>query len=143
MDPALAARLVGVPAKRLLWGEGQRVPSRVDTGTWLGALFESLVVRSVRTYADAVQSAVGHLRTKSTEHEIDLIVERGDRSIVDRSSIEIKLRATVDDTDVRHLTWLRGQLPDRVLDTVVINTGEYAYRWADGVAVIPLALLGP
>lgn len=131
MDPALAARLVGVPAKRLLWGEGQRVPSRVDTGTWLGALFESLVVRSVRTYADAVQSAVGHLRTKSTEHEID------------RSSIEIKLRATVDDTDVRHLTWLRGQLPDRVLDTVVINTGEYAYRWADGVAVIPLALLGP
>jgi len=80
------------------------------------------------------------LRTKSTEREIDLIVQRADRSIV---AIEIKLSATVDDKDVRHLTWLRGQLPDRVVDTVVVNTGEYAYRRSDGVAVIPLALLGP
>ena len=140
VDPALAARLVGVHAEGLLRGEGQRVRSRADTGTWLGALFESLVVQSVRIYADAVQAAVGHLRTKSTEHEIDLIVERGDRSII---AIEIKLSATVDDKDVRHLTWLRGQLPDRVLEAVVINTGEYAFRRADGVAVIPLALLGP
>ncbi|MHB1212564.1 MAG: AAA family ATPase, partial [Candidatus Nanopelagicales bacterium] len=89
---------------------------------------------------DAVQATVGHLRTKSTEREIDLIVERADRSIV---AIEIKLSATVDDKDVRHLTWIREQLPDRVVDTVVINTGEHAYRRSDGVAVIPLALLGP
>lgn len=140
VDPALAARLVGVQAEGLLRGEGVRVRARSDTGTWLGALFESLVVQSVRTYADAAQATVGHLRTKSTEREIDLIVERADRSIV---AIEIKLSATVDDKDVRHLTWIRGQLPDRVVDTVVINTGEYAYRRSDGVAVIPLALLGP
>ena len=140
VDPALAARLVGVQAEGLLRGEGRRVRARDDTGTWLGALFESLVVLSVRTYADAVQATVGHLRTKSTEREIDLIVERADRSIV---AIEIKLSATVDDKDVRHLTWLRGQLPDRVVDTIAINTGKHAYRRADGVAVIPLALLGP
>ncbi|MHB8794841.1 MAG: ATP-binding protein, partial [Candidatus Nanopelagicales bacterium] len=140
VDPALAARLVGVQAEGLLRGEGVRVRTRGDTGTWLGALFESLVVQSVRTYADAVQATVGHLRTKSTEREIDLIVERADRSIV---AIEIKLSATVDDKDVRHLTWIREQLPDRVVDTVVINTGEHAYRRSDGVAVIPLALLGP
>ena len=41
------------------------------------------------------------------------------------------------------LLWLRGQLPDQVIDTVVINTGEHAYRRTDGVAVIPLALIGP
>ncbi|MHB1212003.1 MAG: ATP-binding protein [Candidatus Nanopelagicales bacterium] len=140
VDPALAARLVGVQAEGLLRGEGVRVRARGDTGTWLGALFESLVVQSMRTYADAVQATVGHLRTKSTEREIDLIVERADRSIV---AIEIKLSATVDDKDVRHLTWIREQLPDRVVDTVVINTGEHAYRRSDGVAVIPLALLGP
>ena len=140
VDPALAARLVGVQAEGLLRGEGVRVRPRNDTGTWLGALFESLVVQSVRTYADAARATVGHLRTKSTEREIDLIVERADRSIV---AIEIKLSAIVDDKDIRHLTWLRGQLPDRVVDTVVINTGEHAYRRADGVAVIPLALLGP
>lgn len=140
VDPALAARLVGVQAEGLLRGEGVRVGPRYDTGTWLGALFESLVVQSMHTYADAVQATVGHLRTKSTERDIDLIVERADRSIV---AIEIKLSATVDDKDVRHLTWIREQLPDRVVDTVVINSGEYAYRRSDGVAVIPFALIGP
>ncbi|MFV0434990.1 MAG: hypothetical protein ACK5LO_13545 [Leucobacter sp.] len=32
---------------------------------------------------------------------------------------------------------------ERVRDLVVINTGPYAYRRPDGVAVVPLALLGP
>jgi predicted AAA+ superfamily ATPase len=140
VDPALAARLVGVQADGLLRGEGARVRPRDDSGTWLGALFESLVVQSVRVYAGAAGATVGHLRTKSTEREIDLIVERPDRSIV---ATEIKLSARVDDKDVRHLLWLRGQLPDRVVDMVLINTGEHAYRRADGVAVVPLALLGP
>jgi len=140
VDPALAARLVGVQAEGLLSGQGVHIRNRDDTGTWLGALFESLVVQSVRIYAEAAGATVGHLRTKSTEREIDLIVERADRSIV---AIEIKLSANIDDKDVRHLKWLRGLLPDRVVDTVVINTGEHAYRRADGVSVIPLALLGP
>lgn len=140
VDPALAARLVGVPPEGLLRGEGVRVTPRSDTGTWLGALFESLVVQSVRIYAEAADAHVGHLRLKSTEREIDLIVERPDRSLV---AIEVKLSPTVDDRDVRHLTWLRDQLPDRTVDTVVINTSEHAYRRGDGVAVIPLALLGP
>lgn len=64
----------------------------------------------MRVYAEAADARVGHLRTKSTEHEIDLITERSDRSIV---AIEIKLGASVDDRDVRHLRWLRAQLPDR------------------------------
>jgi predicted AAA+ superfamily ATPase len=140
VDPALAARLVGVSREGLLRGEGVRVRARQDTATWLGALFESLVVQSVRIYAEAAEASVGHLRTKSTEREIDLIVERADRSLV---AIEVKLSASVNDEDVRHLMWLRGQLPDRVVDTVVITTGEHAYRRNDGVAVIPLALLGP
>lgn len=140
VDPALAARLVGVAADGLLRGEGSRVRSRHDTGPWMGALFESLVVQSVRIYAEAAGTSVGHLRTKSTEHGIDLIVERADRSLL---ALEVKLSATVDDRDVRHLHWLRALMPDRVIDTIVINTGEFAYRRADGVAVMPLALLGP
>lgn len=140
VDPALAARLVGVQAEGLLRGEGVRVRARSDTGTWLDALFESLAVQSVRTYADAANVTVGHLRTNSAEREIALIVERADRSIV---AIGIKLSATVDGNDVRHLAWLRGQLPDRVVDAVLIITGEHAYRRSNGVAVVPLALLGP
>lgn len=140
VDPALAARLVGISADGLLRGEGVRVRARHDTGPWLGALFESLVVQSVRIYAEAAEATVGHLRTKSTEREIDLIVERADRALI---AIEIKLSGVVDDRDVRHLHWLRGQLPDRVVDMMVITTGEHAYRRTDGVAVVPLALLGP
>ncbi|MFM8352444.1 MAG: ATP-binding protein [Actinomycetales bacterium] len=140
VDPALAARLIGISEDGLVRGEGVRVHAPDDTGTWLGALFESLVVQSVRIYAEAAEAKVGHLRTKSTEHEIDVILERADRSLV---AIEIKLSPTVDDKDVRHLLWLRGLLPDRVVDTIVVNTGDYAYRRRDGVAVIPLALIGP
>jgi len=29
------------------------------------------------------------------------------------------------------------------LDSVVLTTGECAYRRADGIAMVPLALLGP
>jgi predicted AAA+ superfamily ATPase len=140
VDPALAARLVGATKDSLLRGEGTRVVPRPDTSSWLGALFESLVTQSVRVYASAADASVGHLRTRDGDHEIDLIVERADRSLV---AIEVKLAGVVDDKDVRHLKWLRGELGERVVERVVINTGPSAFRRPDGVAVIPLALLGP
>ncbi|MGH3142391.1 MAG: AAA family ATPase, partial [Gaiellales bacterium] len=43
---------------------------------------------------------------------------------------------------VKHLHWLRDRLGDRLLDAVVVSTGPTAYRRADGVAVVPAALLG-
>ncbi len=138
VDPALAARLMKVGKVGLLRGEGTRVAA--DTGSWLGALFESLATQSIRTYAEATGAQVGHLRTKDTSREIDLIVEGGDRQVV---AIEVKLAATVQDHDARHLNWLHDQIGDRLSDRVIITTGEYAYRRPDGVAVIPLALLGP
>ena len=39
--------------------------------------------------------------------------------------------------------WLREQLGDQVVDAAVLTTGEHAYRRRDGIAVIPLGLLGP
>ncbi len=103
-------------------------------------MFESLVAQSVRVYASAAWARVGHLRTKETDREIDLIVEGENRQVV---AIEIKLSQTVDDKDVRHLNWLHDQIGDRLADRVVITTGEHAFRRPDGVAVVPLALLGP
>ena len=111
-----------------------------STGGWLGALFESLVAQSVRVYASAASANVGHLRTKETDREIDLIVEGEDRRVV---AIEVKLSESISDKDVRHLNWLHQQIGDRLADRVVITTGEHAYRRPDGVAVVPLALLGP
>jgi predicted AAA+ superfamily ATPase len=138
VDPALAARLVGVGAKGLLLGEGETVSP--TTSTWLGALFESLAVQSVRVYADAMSARTGHLRTKNGDHEVDIIIETNDTRCV---AFEAKLSDTIHDDDVRHLHWLRQQLGDRLMDAVVLHTGPYAYRRPDGIAVVPLALLGP
>lgn len=138
VDPALAARIMGVSRTALLGGEGMRVGA--SAGTWLGALFESLAAQSVRVYAAAASARVGHLRTHDTGHEVDLIVEGEDRNVV---ALEVKLSESVGDKDVRHLNWLQDQLGDRLADRVVLTTGEHAYRRQDGVAVVPLALLGP
>jgi predicted AAA+ superfamily ATPase len=138
VDPAIAASLVGVGKVGLLRGDGSRLAA--STGTWLGALFESLTTQSVRVYAGAIGAGVGHLRTKNSDREIDIIVEGRDRQVV---AIEVKLAATVSDRDVRHLNWLAEQIGGRLSDRVVVTTGEIAYRRPDGVAVVPLALLGP
>jgi uncharacterized protein len=60
-----------------------------------------------------------------------------------RSSLEVKLSETVDDRDVRHLSWLKERIGDQLLDAAVITTGRHAYRRPDGIGVVPLALLGP
>jgi len=138
VDPAIAARLVGIDKAGLLRGQGNRISA--PTGTWLGALFESLVTQSVRVYADAANGRVGYLRTKNGDQEIDLIVEDENRSCI---AIEAKLANTVDDHDVTHLNWLHRQIGDRLVDRIVVYTGRFAYRRSDGVAAVPLALLGP
>lgn len=68
------------------------------------------------------------------------MVEAQDRSTV---AIEVRLADTVTSTDVVHLHWLADQLGDRLVDRLVVYTGDRAYRRDDGVAVVPLALLGP
>lgn len=137
-DPALAARLLKADARSLLKGRPAE-PAIARDGTLLGALFESLATLCVRVYAQRIEAQASHLRTWRGEREVDLIVERG-QSIV---AIEVKLGAIVDDRDVRHLLWLREKLGDELADAAVITTGREAYRRKDGVAVVPLALLGP
>lgn len=138
-DPALAARLLGASEVSLLTGDlaGPAIPR---DGTLLGALFESLVALSLRVYAQANEATVHHLRTRNGEHEIDFIIERDDHKIV---ALEVKLSATVDDSNVSHLHWLRKHLGPDLLDAAVITTGTFAYRRSDGIAVIPAALLAP
>jgi uncharacterized protein len=138
VDPALAARLVGVGADALLSGRGPGVPHR--DGTYLGALFESLATLSVRVFAQAGEARVHHFRTKGGEREVDLIVVRSDQRVV---AVEVKLSRAVEDRHVAHLHWLADRLGDDLLDAIVLTTGADAYRRADGIGVVPLALLGP
>jgi len=138
-DPALAAQLLGVQATTLLTGQssGPAFPRR---DTLLGALFESLTTLSMQVYAARSETKLGHLRTARGRQEIDLIVERADGNVV---AVEVKLARDVSGDDVKHLNWLDDKLGSRVLDRIVVTTGPRAYRRKDGVAVVPLALLGP
>ena len=138
-DPAFAARLLGATKRGLLSNSVEGVPNIRD-GLLLGGLFESLVTQSVQTYAQRNSARVHHLRTGHGDHEIDLIVEGDDRRVV---ALEVKLAATIDEDDVRHLHWLKRTAPKLVVDVAVVTSGEFAYRRPDGVAVVPAALLGP
>ena len=129
-DPAFVLRLLKIPAKKL----------STRFNYMLEPLFESLATLSARVAAQAVFGSVSHFRTSKGDREIDLIVQNADGDII---AIEVKLSVDVDDEDVRHLLWFREQLPEDLVDTVVLTTGTRAYRRADGVAVIPLAMFGP
>ncbi|MDR2347576.1 MAG: DUF4143 domain-containing protein [Bifidobacteriaceae bacterium] len=138
VDPALAARLVGSTREGLLRGQGE--PAFPRDGTFMAALFESLAVQTLRVLAELNESRAYHLRTADGRQEVDVIVQRPDLRVL---AIEVKLSTAVRPADVAHLNWLEAQIPGRVAAKVVVNTGERAYRRPDGVAVVPLALLGP
>lgn len=138
-DPALAVALTKLGVDDLLEGRRPGHPVARD-GTFLGALFESLVALSVRVFAQAAEAEVFHLRTRGGDHEVDFIVVGPGRRVL---AIEVKLARTVTDDDVKHLHWLRRQLGPDLVDAVVVTTGPEAYRRPDGIAVVPAALLGP
>ena len=132
VDPAIAARLLGLNAHGLLGG----IPG---AGESLGQLFESLATLCVRADAISVDAAVGHLRTRNGDHEVDLVVEDPEARVV---GIEVKLAREVEDRDVQHLCWLRDRIGERFAAGVVLTTGPYAYQRPDGIWVVPLALFG-
>lgn len=138
-DPALACTLLALTADDLIAG-GAPTSAIPRDGTFLGSLFESLATLSVRVFAQAAEAKVGHLRRRDGDHEVDLIVHGSGRR---RVAIEVKLSQSVTDRDVKHLVWLKGLLGDDLADMAVLTTGGDAYRRRDGVAVVPLALLGP
>lgn len=117
-DPALAARLLGQTRRHLLAGDERAVPVPRD-GTLLGRLFESLVALSVRSFARAAGARTYHLRSQAGRHEIDFIVEREGAVL----AIEAKLTASVDDDDVRHLSWLAETIGADLVGMVVVTTG--------------------
>lgn len=137
-DPGLAARLLGLGPDALLDGLGDVLGAQ--RASMLGHLFESLATLCVRVAAEANSARTYHLRTRNGDHEVDLVVLRDDGHAL---AFEVKLSGTISDSDVRHLHWLGGKLGQRLIDKVVLNTGPDAYRRGDGVAVVPLALLGP
>ena len=128
-DPALALTLLNRNASSLLLYRGL-----------FGRLFESLVALSMRVFAGAAEAGAYHLRTKGGRQEVDVILETGEGRAL---ALEANLSRLAEDAAADHLHWLRTRLGSRWIGGAIINTGPYAYRRRDGIAVIPLALLGP
>ena len=131
-DPGIAAALTGTTPETLLSGK----PGSMET---FGQLFEALATLTVRAAGQAAEAKCYHLRTRAGEHEIDLILERYDGKVI---AFEVKLATTVSENDLKHLHWLGKQLGKRLVERIVITTGQFAFRRPDGIAIVPLALLG-
>ena len=137
VDPAIACRLLNLSEKQLLQGD-QGAVTRTE-GSILGALFEHLATLSLRVYAQVNEAEVYHLRTHRGDHAIDMIIQSREGGIL---PVEVKLTQSVSDDDIRHIIWLREKLGSDYLGGMILTTGEHAYRRHDGIAVVPLSLLG-
>lgn len=130
-DPALALAALDTTAEDILVGPRRDL---------LGPMFESLATLCVRTAAQVVGGKAHHFRERSGSREVDVIVTGSGGRVL---AMEVKTARHCSDDDVRHLHWLGDVLGARLVNKVVITTGPDAYRRPDGVAVVPLALLGP
>ncbi len=131
-DPSLAVAALRATPDRLL-GDLEL----------LGFLFESLVVRDLRVYAQAADARVSQYRD-SSGLEVDAIVEAGDGRWM---AFEVKLGHGHIDDAAASLTRFAARVDTArcgspTLLGVIVATG-YGYRREDGVAVIPIGALGP
>ena len=132
VDPSLAVAALGTGPERLL--------RDVEA---LGLMFESLVIRDLRIYAQAIDANVLHYREDSGL-EADAIVQRRDGKW---AGFEVKLGQAGVDDGARSLLRVAERVdaerhgPPAAL--AVITGWGYAYRRPDGVGVIPVGALSP
>ena len=129
VDPSLAvAALVATPDRLLADLE------------FLGLLFESLVIRDLRAYAQAADAQVFHHREKDGL-EVDAVVETADGRW---AAFEIKLGERWVEAGARNLRRLaarvQGSEPSAL--AVIVPSGHGSTRRGE-VGVIPLGTLGP
>jgi uncharacterized protein len=132
VDPSLAVAALRATPDRLL-----------RDLNLLGFLFESLVVRDLRVYAQPADAQVLQYRD-SGGLEVDAIVEAGDGRWM---AFEVKLGQGQVDAAAARLLRFAGRIDTArcgspTLLGVIVATG-YGYRRDDGVAVIPIGALGP
>ncbi len=131
-DPSLAAAALRARPTRL-----------VRDLDFLGLLFESMVVRDLRVYAQAADAEVFHYREKGGL-EVDAIVQANDGRW---AAFEVKLGEGRADQAARNLLRLAAKVDRERMGAPaalgVITSSGYGYTREDGVAVIPVGALGP
>jgi predicted AAA+ superfamily ATPase len=132
VDPSLAVAALRTSVGPLL-----------DDLNYLGYLFESLVVRDLRVYAQACDAEVLHYRDNNG-HEADAVVQAADGRW---AAFEVKLGAGLVDVGAESLKRFAKQIDtgkrgEPAALGVITGTG-YGYVREDGVQVIPIGSLGP
>lgn len=132
VDPSIATAALGLGPSDLL----------NDLNT-MGLFFETLAVRDLRVYADALDGKVYHYRDKTgLECDAVLHLRNGHYGL-----IEIKLGGDkLVEEGVKTLTDLSKKIdttkmPNPSFLMVLTGIGDYAYRRADGVYVVPIGCL--
>ena len=132
VDPSLAAAALGADPGRLL-----------REFSFLGLLFESMVIRDLRVYAQAADAEVFHYR-EDGRLEVDAVVQARDGRW---AAFEIKLGQRMVEEGARNLLKLGRRVdphlvgPPQALGVIVAR--GYGYERPDGVGVIPIGALGP
>ena len=132
VDPSLAVAALRTGPRRL----------RTDL-SFFGLLFESLVMRDLRVYAQANDCRVSYYR--DTSMEVDAVIERGDGEWM---AAEIKLGSEkLIEQGVSSLLRLRKKVDTNRVGKpsalVVITATGYGFNHREGVQVVPISTLGP
>jgi predicted AAA+ superfamily ATPase len=132
VDPSLAVAALGASPATL----------EADINTF-GFLFENLVIRDLKIYANHLDGRVYHYRDDEGL-EVDAIVELADGRW---AGFEVKLGAAEADAAADSLLRLRAKLTARgtrppTCLAVICGVAEFAYTREDGVHVVPLTALG-
>jgi hypothetical protein len=129
-DPSLACGILRLDKAKLL-GDLE----------YFGLLFESLVIRDLRIYAQNLDGRVRHYRD-SSGLEVDAIVEN---DVGDYIAVEVKLGMAAADTAAANLQKFASRIDTTKTSApralVVITANGFAHRRPDGVYVVPLATL--
>ena len=134
VDPSIATSALGLTAKDLLH----------DLNTF-GLLFETMAVRDLRVYADAMGGSVSHYRDKDGL-ECDAVIHlRNGRY----GFVEIKLGGAYNiDLAQKNLNKLAQKIDtdkagEPAFRMVLTAVGRYAYGLDDGTLVVPIGCLKP
>ena len=134
IDPSIATAALGIAPKDLI----------NDLRTF-GFMFETMAIRDIRVYADALKAKVYHFRD-SNGLECDTVIHRRDGSY---GLVEIKLGGPNNiEQAAANLQTLANTIDTEKMAApsfmmVLTAVGPYAYRRKDGVYVVPLACLKP
>lgn len=106
-----------------------------------GFIFETLCVRDLRVYAEAMSAAVRHYRDKRG-WECDAVIVRRDGSY---GLVEIKLGGEKAIADgVESLEKVSGDMRQQPVFRMVLTANSpYAYQRKDGIYIVPIGCLGP